>query len=157
MTKAKKTWREKLGGYEEKIQTITPEWEEKLGKGKILIPNATGIEKLIRGTRRGQLLTNDSIRERLAKDKKVQLTAAAPTGIYLKMIALAAEEESAAKKAKITPYWRVLKPDGSINAKFPGGVEQQQALLEAEGHRIEPGKGKKPPKVVGFEKALKSL
>jgi hypothetical protein len=33
-------------------------------------------------------------------------------------------------------------------------VEAQAARLEAEGHRIAPAKGKQPPKVAGFEKAL---
>lgn len=117
----KKTWREKINEFEEKIHVITPEWEEKLGKGKILIPNALDIERLINKTQKGELLTNDIIRETLAKKKKVQVTAAIPTGVYLKYIALAAEDEMLIKKEKVTPYWRVLKPDGAINAKYPGG------------------------------------
>lgn len=157
MAKTKKTWREKVEDYKEKVHDITPEWEDKLGKGKILIPSASSIERLIQETKQGQLLTNDSIRERLAKDKQVRLTAASPTGVYLKVIALAAEEELSAKQAKVTPYWRVLKPDGAINVKFPGGAEKQIALLEAEGHCIEAGVGKKPPKVINFDDKLKSL
>ncbi|MGI9543971.1 MAG: hypothetical protein ACR2MX_12005 [Cyclobacteriaceae bacterium] len=156
MTK-KKTWREKVNEFEEKIHTITPEWEEKLGKGRILIPNAVDIERLINQTKKGELLTNDIIREKLAKEKKVQVTAAIPTGVYLKYIALAAEEEKATKKEKITAYWRVLKPDGSINIKFPGGAEKQSEMVQSEGHKIEPGKGKKPPKVIGFEARLKTF
>ncbi len=35
-----------------------------------------------------------------------------------------------------------------LNEKYPGGVEKQAALLKEEGHIIEPGKGKKPPKVI---------
>ena len=155
MTKKKKTWREKIIEYEEKVHTITPEWEDKLGKGKILIPNALDIERLIKKTKKGELLTNNIIRETLAKEKKVQVTAAIPTGVYLKYIALAAEEEKPVKKGQVTPYWRVLKPDGTINIKFPGGAKQQIALLESEGHSIEQGKGKKPPKVTSFEKNLK--
>jgi hypothetical protein len=153
----KKTWREKVNEFEEKIHAITPEWEEKLGKGKILIPNALDIERLINKTKKGELLTNDIIRESLAKEKNVQLTAAIPTGVYLKYIALAAEEERPVKKDKITPYWRVLKPNGEINIKNPGGAEKQIALLTAEGHSIEQGKGKKPPKVIAFEKKLKTF
>ena len=38
--------------------------------------------------------------------------------------------------------------------KYPGGAEVQAAHLKEEGHIIEPGKGKKPPKVKDFEKAL---
>ncbi|MCZ6594570.1 MAG: MGMT family protein [Bacteroidetes bacterium] len=152
----KKTWREKLNEFKEKTHVITPEWEEKLGKGKILIPKALDIERLINNTDKGELLTNDIIREILAKEKKVKVTAAIPTGIYLKIIALAAEEERPIQKDNITPYWRVLKPDGSINIKYPGGTERQIALLESEGHSIEQGQGKRPPKVISFEKQLKT-
>ena len=152
----KKTWREKVNEFEEKIHVITPEWEKKLGKGKILIPNALDIERLINNTKKGELLTNDIIRETLAKEKKVLLTAAIPTGVYLKFIALAAEEERPIKYDNVTPYWRVLKSDGSINIKYPGGAERQIALLESEGHSIEQGKGKKPLKVTLFENKLKT-
>ena len=44
------------------------------------------------------------IRETLAKEKKVLITAAIPTGIFLKIIALAAEEERPVKKDNVTPY-----------------------------------------------------
>ncbi len=152
----KKTWREKVNEIEEKIHEITPDWEKKLGKGKILIPNALDIERLINKTKKGELLTNDIIRETLAKEKKVQVTAAIPTGVYLKFIALAAEEERPVKGDNVTPYWRVLKPDGTINIKYPGGAERQIALLESEGHSIEHSKGKKPPKVTLFENKLKT-
>ncbi len=153
----KKTWREKVNEIEEKIHEITPDWEKKLGKGKILIPKALDIERLINKTQKGELLTNDIISETLAKEKKVQVTAAIPTGVYLKFIALAAEEERPVKGDNVTPYWRVLKPDGAINIKYPGGAKRKIALLESEGHSIEHGKGKKPPKVTSFEKKLKSL
>jgi hypothetical protein len=153
MTK-KKSWREKVNEVEEKIHQITPDWEEKLGKGKILIPNAIDIERIINNTNKGELLTNDILREVLAKEKNVHMTAAIPTGIYLKFVALAAEEERELGKTNITPYWRVLKPDGTINTKFPVPVETLMQLLELEGHKIELGVGKKPPKVIDFELKL---
>ena len=155
--KKKKTWREKVNEFEEQIHTITPDWEEKLGKGLILIPNAIDIERLINETRKGELLTNDVIREKLAKEKKVQVTAAIPTGVYLKYIALAAEEEKEAGKQVITPYWRVLKPNGTINPKFPISLEESIVLLESEGHKVVSGKGKNTVKVVDFEKKLKDF
>lgn len=153
----KKTWREKVNEIEEKIHVITPAWEKKLGKGKILIPNALDIERLINKTKKGDLLTNDIIRETLAKEKKVLITAAIPTGIFLKIIALAAEEERPVKKDNVTPYWRVLMPDGAINIKYPGGAERQTDLLVSEGHSVEQGRGKKPPRVTSYEKKLKEL
>ncbi|WP_422105194.1 hypothetical protein [Winogradskyella sp.] len=149
----KKTWRERVEKVQQKIHTITPDWEDRLGKGKILIPNAKDIEAVINRTKKGELLTNDIIREVLAKEKGVQVTAAIPTGVYLKYVALAAEEERLLKK-EVTPYWRVLKPDGSINIKFPGGQEKQITLLRNEGFDIEFQKGKKPPKVKDYQICL---
>jgi len=54
----------------------------------------------------------------------------------------------------ITPYWQAIKPDGSLNGKVPGGVEAQAGRLMVEGHTIEPGEGKKPPRVKGLEGCL---
>ena len=153
----KKTWREKVNAIEEKIHTITPVMEQRLGKGKSLVPRALDIERLINETEKGELLTNDLIREVLAKEKNVQVTEPTTTGIFLRIIAEAAEEERSVKKDQVTPYWRVLKPDGTINVKFPCGVERLIELLESEGHRIEPGKGKKPPKVISYETKLRTV
>ena len=52
---------------------------------------------------------------------------------------------------------RVVKKDGSLNEKFPSGVETQAAHLREEGYTIEPCKGKKPPRVKDFEKSLPKL
>ena len=49
-----------------------------------------------------------------------------------------------------------IEPNGSLNEKSLG-VEAQTARLRGEGHVIEPGKGKKPPKVKGFKKSLQRL
>jgi alkylated DNA nucleotide flippase Atl1 len=67
---------------------------------------------------------------------------------------LAAEEDLQIGKKRITPYWRVIKSNGSLNPKFPGGVKAQAARLKKEGHKIISGKGRKPPKVQNFEKSL---
>lgn len=37
----------------------------------------------------------------------------------------------------ITPWWRTLKGEGALSPKYPGGVERQRKLLEAEGHAVE--------------------
>ena len=157
MARPKKTWREKVNELEQKVHTLSPEWEKRYGKGESLVPRGLDIERLIRKTRSGELLTNDIIRETLAKEQCVLMTEPMTTSIYLRIIAEAAEEERPTRKTDVTPYWRGLKPDGSINAKFPGGAEAMVALLEAEGHEIEAGKGKKAPKVLGFEEKLRTF
>jgi alkylated DNA nucleotide flippase Atl1 len=79
------------------------------------------------------------------------------TGIFLRIVAEVAEEDFKSGKEKVTPYWRILKSGGSLNLKFPGGARTQAARLQEEGHSIEPGRGKKPPRVKNFEKSLQNL
>lgn len=76
------------------------------------------------------------------------------TGIFARIAAAAAAEAQAEGKKRITPWWRTLKTGGGLNPKYPGGVEVQTKLLEAEGHKIISGKGKKPPTVREFEKRI---
>jgi len=45
-------------------------------------------------------------------------------------------EELEEGRARVTPYWRTLKSDGEINPKYPGGIEEQRARLESEGHGV---------------------
>ena len=58
--KQKKTWREKVNEIKEKIHVITPEYEKRYGKGKILIASAVDIEKLILKTEKGKSLDCNS-------------------------------------------------------------------------------------------------
>ena len=90
----------------------------------------------------------------MAKDFEADSTCPLTTGIFVRIAAEAAEEDLQMGKSEITPYWRVIRDDGSLNDKLPGGVSAQAAHLEKEGHTIEPAKGKKPPKVKDFEKSL---
>ncbi|MBI4304258.1 MAG: MGMT family protein [Chloroflexi bacterium] len=127
------------------------------GRGKMLIPKPLDIDALVRKIPKGKLATVDQLRERLAKDFKADFTCPLCTGIFLRVAAEAAEEDLGRGLITITPYWRVVKPDGSLNEKFPGGIETQATRLRQEGHTVEPGKGRKPPKVKDFERALQKL
>ena len=149
MPKTRKSWREKLETEQEPKVVNDPR-----GRGKMLIPRPLDVDALIRKIQKGKLVTDSQIRERLAKDFHANLTCPMTTGIFIRIAAETAEEDLTSGVTEITPYWRVIKADGSLNEKFPGGVEAQAAHLGEEGHTIELGKGKKPPKVKGFEKAL---
>lgn len=59
--------------------------------------------------------------------------------------------------ARITPYWRLIKDDGALNDKFPGGAQAHARRLREEGFEFVPSRGKKPPKVRDFEKYLIKL
>jgi len=123
----------------------------------MLIPKPLDVDALVRRIQRGKLATVDQIRERLARDFGADLTCPLTTGIFLRIAAEAAEEDATRGERDITPYWRVIKSDGSLNEKLPGGVEAQAHRLREEGHTVQPGKGKKPPHVGEFERSLQSL
>lgn len=163
--KTRKTWREKLEKDQglPKVVTIPPKMQKRFGKGKMLIPRPLDVDALMRKVKKGKLVTQGQIRKRLAKDFKVNVACPITTGIFVRIAAEAAEEDL--KKGKklrkgkkrITPYWRVVKPGGSLNEKFPGGARAQAARLRKEGFIIEKGKGKKPLRVKDFDKYLQKL
>ena len=100
------------------------------------MPTPLLVDKLIRTVRKKRLITVNQIREHLARDFDADSTCPLTTGIFVRIAAETAEEDRAAGKKRVTPYWRVLKADGSLNPKFPGGVEAQAARLTEEGHKI---------------------
>ena len=137
-----------------KVVNGPAKWEKRFGGRRVLVPTPLLVDSLIRKVRKRKLITVKQIRDRLAKDFKADSTCPLTTGIFIRIAAETAEEDLQMGKKRITPYWRVVKTDGSLNPKLPGGVKAQAARLKEEGHKIIAGKGKKPPKVQDFEKAL---
>lgn len=152
MAKARKTAREKLEARQQ-AEVV----DDRRGRGKMLIPRPLDVDALVRRVPPGKLVTVDQIRERLAGDHNADLTCPLCTGIFLRLSAEAAEEDRARGEEEISPYWRVLKTGGGLNDRLPGGVEAQAVRLAEEGHSIEPGKGKKAPRLRGFERCLHAL
>jgi hypothetical protein len=157
MVRARKTWREKLenpvAGLP-KVCEVPDKWVKMMGGRLILVPTPMMVDEYVRTVPRRKLVTVGRIRRHLAKPFKADSTCPMTTGIFLRIISEAAEEDRQAGKKAITPYWRVIKDDGSLNPKFPGGVDAHADKLRQEGHEIVAGKGKKPPRIATFEKSL---
>jgi len=150
------SWRAKLERTDHsKVVEIPASMAKRLGDGMMLIPKPLDVDALIRKTKRGKLVTVSEIRSRLARDNNVDVACPLTTGIFIRIAAEAAEEDLRNGKKQITPYWRVIRDDGSLNEKFPGGVRAQSQRLKQEGHRVSQGKGK--PKVKNFEQSLMRL
>ena len=147
MPKKQKSWREKLESTNPSHGKIC----------KILIPKPLDVDAIIRTIPKGKLMTDEQIRQKLAKDNGADATCSKVTGIFLRIAAEVAEEDRNNGKTQITPYWRVIAKDGYLKPKFPGGVEAQAAHLKEEGYSIILDHGKKPPKVKDFEKDLVKL
>lgn len=155
--KARKSWHEKLEKPVKglpKVVEVPSNWEKRMGGRKVLVPTPLMADEVIRTVPKGKLITTNQIRQILAKPYKADSACPLTLGIFLRIISEAAEEDRLNGKKQVTPYWRVVKDDGSLNPKYPGGVEAHAAHLKEEGHKITAGKGKKPPKITEFEKAL---
>ncbi len=153
--KTRKTWKEKLHDSKDfpRVQRIEKHQEKMWGKGTIVIAKPIEVDEIMRKVPKGKLITINGIREQLARKYNATIACPITTGIFARIAAGAAEEDLAEGKKRITPYWRTLKEGGVINEKYPGGIQKQIELLEAEGHEIIP-KGKKNFRVVDYEKKL---
>jgi len=157
--KSRKSWQEKLANSKglPKVEKITDKMSKRWGTGTVVIPAPKEVDEIMKKVPRGKLITINQIRTILAQKHGATIGCPITTGIFAWVAAHAATETAAEGKKNITPYWRTLKSGGELNEKYPGGVEAQSARLKEEGHIIEPGKGKRPPKVKDFEKYLVKL
>ena len=155
---SRKSWREKLETQDHsKIVEIPSSMAKRLGTGTMLIPKPLDVDALIRKARKGKLITVSEIRSKLARDNGVDVTCPLTTGIFVRIAAEAADEDARNGRKQVTPYWRVIRDDGSLNEKFPGGAKAQSRRLKEEGHSIAPGEGNRPPRVRDFERSLARL
>jgi hypothetical protein len=153
-----KSWKEKLEkDIKPKLVEVPGKWAERIGHGIMLVPTPLLIDKTINKIPKGKLATVDMIRDYLADEYKADMTCPLTTGIFLNIAANAAEENKASGKARITPYWRILKEGGTLNPRFPGGVKQQAGYLEHEGIELIKGKQKDQVFVKNYNKRLVNL
>ena len=159
MVKRRKSWREKLADSKglPKVEKITDKMSKRWGTGTVVIPAPKEVDEIMKEVPKGKLITIDRIRVILAQKHGATIGCPLTTGIFAWIAANAAEEAAAEGEKNTTPYWRTLKSGGELNGKYPGGTEAQAARLREEGHSIEPGKGKKPPRVKDFEKSMQKL
>ena len=151
----RKTWKEKLHDSKDfpRVQKIEKHQEKFWGEGTIVIAKPIEVDEIMKKVPKGKLITINKIREILAAKHNATIACPITTGIFARIAAGAAEEELKEGKKRITPYWRTLKAGGTLNEKYPGGLQKQIELLETEGHTIVP-KGKKNFKVLDFERKL---
>ncbi len=147
-------WRAKLERDDFKIVDIPERMQKVWGRGTMAIARPLDVDAMVRRVRKGKVCTVKQIMEGLAEQYGTDAVCPMTTGIFLRIVAEAAEEDRAAGKKRITPYWRALKTDGKLNEKYPGGVNAQAKQLEAEGAIIVPGRGKQAPKVADYENHL---
>ncbi len=138
-----------------KFQVITDEKSiEKYGGDKMYFAPPIDYDRIMRLVPYGKLITISTIRDYFAKVSGADFTEPITAGIFVSIVAWASFQ----RKDNKTPYWRTLKANGELNAKYPGGIETQKEMLEKEGHTIIQ-KGRKNIKyyVKDYENVLYSL
>lgn len=152
---AKKTFNQKLRETKDlpKIVDLTeqPEAMKRYKSDNMLVASPMQYHSVMATVPFGKLITVDRIRQHLAQEANVGVTCPLTAGIFTNVVAHASVERA----DESIPWWRTLKTKGELNPKYPGGIEEQQRLLEAEGHIIQQ-KGKRYV-VASFEDALISL
>jgi alkylated DNA nucleotide flippase Atl1 len=137
----RKTWQEKLEGPQGMPKVVPLEENfpcrrslEKMGAqigDSVVLAPPSDVNAIMSQVPKGKLITLAQICERLAKKHGAQYCCTLTTGIFVTIAANAAEETG-----RDMPYWRTIKNTGELNPKYPGGIEEQKALLEQEGHII---------------------
>lgn len=138
-----------------KFQTITDEKSiAKYGGNRMYFAPPIDYDRIMRLVPFGKLLTVGVIREYFANINEADFTEPITAGIFVSIAAWASYQ----RKEDLTPYWRTLKANGELNARYPGGVKAQKEMLEKEGHAIIQ-KGRKNIRyyVKDYEKALFDL
>ena len=157
MPSRRKTPREKLEAVHSshgKSFPIPRAMQGSLGRGTMIVPRPLDVDAAMRTPRKGGLITLTQIRGKLARAAGVDQCCPLTTGIFARLAAEAAQDDAAAGKKRITPWWRTIRDNGKLIDKFPGAGKLQAALLRREGHKLAPGRGKQPPCVTNFESHL---
>lgn len=138
-----------------KIQIITDQKSiEKYGGNRMYFAPPLDYDRVMKQIPFGKVITVGKIREYFAKLNDADFTEPITAGIFVSIAAWASHQRSEDE----TPYWRALRANGELNAKYLGGVEAQKAKLEAEGHVvIQKGRTNIKHFVKDYEKVLYEL
>lgn len=115
------------------IEVITVEKCPAFPVGRMLVSTPLDIERVIRRVPAGSILRLDDLRAFLAAESGADYTCPLTAGIFLRVIAEAAEQENALGETNEVPYWRVVRMDGRLIEKLPGGEAAQASRLAEEG------------------------
>ena len=138
-----------------KIQIITDDASiKKYGGNRMYFAPPMDYDRVMRRVPFGKVITVGEIREYFAAQNGADFTEPITAGIFVSIAAWASHQRSKDK----TPYWRTLRAGGELNPKYPGGVEEQKEMLEAEGHTvIQKGRTNIKYYVKDYEKTLFAL
>lgn len=105
--------------------------------GRLLLPTPILVAEEIATLPRGSFATMSELRARLARRHDADRTCPLMTGIFFNIVAGATEDDLAAGRTPLAPYWRVVRDDGTLSPKTPDGPERQAEHLRKEGFDVQ--------------------
>jgi len=105
------------------------------GAGKMLLPSPATVAAVIEKVPARKLITTNLLCQKLAQQFNVRGACPVTTQKAL--------QEVARKPGADVAYWRVIKANGGLFSRFPGGAEGQAERLRQEGFAVD-SKGKVP-------------
>src|SRR5262245_19214075 len=131
-----KTWLEKFNSPQTHQVKPAPIDIAGMKKGEImLIPTPKIIDAFIAKIPRGQSMDVKTMRKKLARRYKAEVTCPITTGFHLRAVAEVALEKlnGGARMSDITPFWRVLDADAPTTAKLSCGAAFVKKQRKIEG------------------------
>lgn len=131
-----KSWSERLSDPRPHQVKPAPMDIAGMKKGEImLVPTARLVDAFIRAIPKGQSMDVPTLRAKLARRHKAQVTCPITTGFHLRTVAEAAWEEHqrGTPLSRITPFWRVLDAKTPTTAKLSFGAAEVARRRAAEG------------------------
>src|SRR5260221_8279045 len=123
---AKKSWTDRLNDHKPHEVKPAPIDIAGMKAGEImLVPTARIVDAFIRTIPAGKSMDVKTLRQKLARKYKAEVTCPITTGFHLRTVAEAAWEahQRGAKLGEITPFWRVLDEATPTTSRLACGTD----------------------------------
>jgi alkylated DNA nucleotide flippase Atl1 len=134
-SRKRKSWEEKLNDAKDlpKVVRLKGKALRKWKVKTLAIPSPREVFSLIRKVPKGKIAPISALQSAVGRKHSAEMGCPVTTGIFTWISAHASEELETKLPGSGAPYWRIVKSDGSLNPKFPGGVKRQAGRLAQEG------------------------
>jgi hypothetical protein len=122
---SKKSWIDKMDHDHSVVKVLDKDFADMKAGSIMYISNPRTIDAYIRNIPKGKSVDLKTMRKDLAIEHDAEVTCPITTGIFLRIVAEAANEQFQQGKSlnKITPIWRVINPKMTIATKLTFGTK----------------------------------
>jgi hypothetical protein len=122
---SQKSWADKMEQDHSVVKKLDKDFADMKSGSLMYISNPKTIEAYIRNIPKGKAVDLKTMRKDLALEHAAEVTCPVTTGIFLRIVAEAANEQLEQGKAigRITPFWRVIDTKMPLAKKLTFGTK----------------------------------